>query len=111
MIDYKRFYYLRNHTRMDLIDFVKVQAMRYDARVKQAVINEKEHCHIGVDYSMADAYEYNVRFRIWMRNLYELWKKHSDGLDLLDFSYIFLDQNIQREKEELENAIIRQRVK
>lgn len=46
-----------------------------------------------------------------MHSLTGLWNKHGDGLDLYDFAQIALDENFNKEKEELNNEIVRERTK
>lgn len=111
IMDYEKLYFLRKHTLLNPIDFIKISRMKAQAEKTQILINKLENCQIGVDFREADEYEYNARFKVWMHNLIYLWSKHSEGLDLYDFANLAIDQNLKKEKEELNNGSIRQRIK
>lgn len=111
MVEYKRLLFLRKNTTLDLVNYIKVKKLRREAEETQFLINKLENCQLGVDYSKADEYEFNKRFQIWMYDLYSLWKKHSEGLDLFDFAQIALDQNINMEEEEKYERVHKQRIK
>ncbi len=111
MVEYKRLLFLRKNTTLDLVNYIKVKKLRREAEETQFLINKLENCQLGVDYSKADEYEYEKRFSIWMANLYTLWTKHGDGLDLFDYALIALDQNISIEEEEKYERIHKQRIK
>ena len=111
MIDYEKLYYLRRHTFMNPVDFVRLKMMHYDANRTQQIINKYENCQVGVDDSQADEFEFNSRFKTWMYMLEDLWKFKGEGLDLFDFACKALDDSISAEKEGNYERNFRQRIK
>lgn len=112
-MNYKKLYFLQEHTHLNPIDYIRIKYMKYEAEKTQRLINEIENCQIGVDFKPADEYEYYCRFKSWMLScdMMKLWSKHSEELDLYDFANLVIDQNLEREEEELNNGIVRQRIK
>ncbi len=99
MIDDKRLDFLRRNTMLSFIDKMKVDKLRALAVKRKKLIDKLELCDCEVDYKEANEYEYNKRFYLWMCSLYRLWSKHNDGLDLIDFANVVIDQNLSEEME------------
>ena len=62
-VDYKKLEILRKKTRLTILEKIKILKMKWEAEDNTRIINQKEHCHLGVDFSEADAYEYERRLR------------------------------------------------
>ena len=91
--DYETLKLLRKKTILNPIAYIKVLKARQLADVYQRVINQVEHCDIGVDYSKANELEYNLRFKSWMNCIMPTWYKYASNQDLYDFSYDMLMQS------------------
>ena len=60
-IDYYKLYDLRKTTRLNLIEWIKVNRMRCIAEKHTRLINKIEHCQLGVNFREADEYEFQRR--------------------------------------------------
>ena len=65
MTDFEFLLLLRENTILDPISYLKVRKLRKLAEDYQIVINSKEHCNLGVDYSKANELETKLRYKIW----------------------------------------------
>ena len=111
MIDYNKLCYLRKNTIINPLDMLKIENMKIQAERDTAIINKVEHCHLGVDYSLADEFEYSVRFNNWMKKNIYYWVESGSKQNLLDFFNELLTAFTCEERKEVENEIIRQRIK
>ena len=79
-VDYFKLYDLRKKTRLNLIEKLKliklrnleklkVAKMKYIAEKTTKVLNEKEHCHLGVDFREADQFEFEKRLSRYNRKM------------------------------------------
>lgn len=67
--NYKNLEELRKKTRLNLIEKLKVAKMKYIAEKTTKVLNEKEHCHLGVDFREADQFEFEKRLSRYNRKM------------------------------------------
>ena len=67
--NYKNLEELRKKTRLNLIEKLKVAKMKYIAEKTTKVLNEKEHCHLGVDFREADQYKIKKRLSRYNRKM------------------------------------------
>lgn len=90
---------LREITRLNPIDFFRVQQARRQAeKFRELYIKENPSDIIGVDYSVADDLEYSLRFRQLERNVEKSWKSYlgleNDGYGLAQYAEDFLLQHM-----------------
>ena len=111
MIDYNKLYFLRKNTMINPFDMYKIDSMKIQAERDTAIINKAEHCHLGVDYGQADEYEYSVRFKLLLRKLLYSWIEEGKGESLIEYAEQKLNEFVYGKREEVENEIVRQRVK
>ena len=86
-IDYKELNYLRKHTLIGPRKAFKVLALRDDAEKYSYMMEVYENCHMGIDYSEADALEYKYRRESWERAMAYFWLEYGDERTLEDFAY------------------------
>lgn len=67
--NYKNLEELRKKTRLNLIEKLKIAKMKYIAEKTTKVLNEKEHCHLGVDFKEADQFEFEKRLSRYNRKM------------------------------------------
>ena len=67
MYDYKKLLELRKHTLLGLIALIKISREREAAEVAQILYNRAEHTTIGVDYSIAEKLEFDIRLEKWKK--------------------------------------------
>ena len=72
---------LRHHTVLGVKEKIVLLKKLEDANTKQQVINEKEHCNIGVDFTEAYTLEYQFRMKKWQNRIIELYHKYGKGQD------------------------------
>ena len=99
MIDIVKLEFLRRNTKLSSIDKKKIAKLRALAVKRKKLMDKLERCDCEVDYSEANESEYNRRFYLWMCSLYRSWSKCNDGLDLVDFANMVIDQNLSKEME------------
>ncbi len=68
-VNYKELEQLRKKTRLNILEILKISKMKFEAEQNTKLLNQKEHCHLGVDWSEADAYEYTRRLRKYNRRM------------------------------------------
>ena len=86
MTDFEFLLLLRENTILDPISYLKVRKLRKLAEDYQIVINSKEHCNLGVDYSKANELETELRYKIWYDKTRASWLRYGDGQDNDEFA-------------------------
>lgn len=66
-VDYKKLEELRKTTRLTLLEKFRIMRMKFQAERDTNIVNQKEHCHLGVDWSEADEYEFQRRLERYKR--------------------------------------------
>lgn len=97
MVDYKELEYLRKKTLLGPIALLKIEKLKTVAEKTAVILNQIEHCKLGVDYNDADTLEFNYRFNSWKTNLFGLWSKYGSHMDFDDFAKWVLYQNANKE--------------
>ena len=100
--NYETLEMLRHHTTLGINDRIKLQIKLYQAEKTQRLINEVEHCYIGVDFTEIDELEYKLRLKAWNLKIAPLYEKYGRGIDYITFSMnlLALYEKERLEKEE-----------
>ena len=96
--DYKTLELLRDHTTLDPISYLKVLKERRIANETQYIINQLEHCQLGVDYSKANQLEAWLRFKVWCSDVLSVWHEFGGSQELNEFALRLLYQQEERKK-------------
>ena len=84
--DYEFLSLLRKYTILDPISYMKVRKERKLAEDTTYIINKKEHCHLGVDYTKANELETFLRYRSWVRSVFPMWREFGNGESLEEYA-------------------------
>ena len=79
--DYEFLTLLRKNTILDPISYLKVKRARRLAEESTFVINSKEHCCLGVDYTKANELETTLRYQKWLSYAIPVWYKYCRNED------------------------------
>lgn len=95
---------LRQFVKLNPLDFMRVRRARKQAEAfRELYIRENPSDIIGVDYSVADDLEYQLRLAGLERDMEKSWRAYlsmeNDGYGLRDFAEDFLKQYINEHKE------------
>ena len=95
---------LREFIKLNPVDFMRVRRARKQAEAfRELYIRENPGDIIGVDYSIADDLEYQLRLAGLERDMEKSWRAYlsmeHDGYGLRDFAEDFLKQYINEHKE------------
>lgn len=97
-MEYRELEYLRKHTFINPIKKLKVLALRDEAEAYQAMMEEFENCHLGIDYSEADELEYKYRLQSWTRSILYLWIEYGGTQELDEFAMDMLHAAMEGKK-------------
>ncbi len=97
-MDRKELDYLRNNSRLSVLEKRQVNKLRRIAMDRQYIINKTNHCMIEADFSEAESLEYDLRMRRYALDLYPLWAKYGDGMGLYDFACRVVRENKDKEQ-------------
>lgn len=97
-MEYKELEYLRRHTFINPIKKLKVLALRDEAEAYQAMMEEFENYHPGIDYSQADELEYEYRMQSWTRSLIYFWIEYGGSQSLDEFAVDMLHSAMEGKK-------------
>ena len=93
MYDYKKLLELRKHTLLGLIALIKISREKEAAEVAQILYNRAEHTTIGVDYSIAEKLEFDIRLEKWKKKNLDLYLRYGTSECLDDFSLRMLEED------------------
>ena len=96
--DYYCLEYLRRNTVISIKEKLKIEKMKNDLYDSYKELSRIEHTQLVVDYTKAYEYEYIVRYRKFLKKMFPIWKKYSDGLDIEEFTNKIICDNINEEK-------------
>ena len=86
--------YLRDNTKLNPIDLLKIKREEVLARNNQKnYMTYNPNDLIGIDYTAAEQLEYVLRLRAFEHSVKKLWLKHGDGQDLSEFAMNIINQN------------------
>ena len=68
---------IRPYTKLSPLELIKVRKARRIAEVNQIIINEKEHCKLGADFTQAKELEALFRFKSWTKKEFYNWSMSS----------------------------------
>lgn len=86
-VNYDALKYLRKNTMIGPIALFKIESALKEAAIVQKYYREVEHQEIGLDRSVADSLEFNIRLKAMERKMFNLWEKYGDGIPLEEFTY------------------------
>jgi hypothetical protein len=96
---------LRNMVKLNPIDFLKVKRACVQAeKFRDLYIKENPSDIIGVDYSIAEDLEYQLRLSTLERSMEREWRSYldveHDGLGLREYALGYLDQYMKEQSSE-----------
>ena len=97
-LNYRKLDYLRNNTFIGPVAALKIANARKKAEKYAEWYQKMEHEQLGVDYTLADELEYQIRFDAYQRGWEKAWKQYGDGIGLREFADDALEQAIREEK-------------
>ena len=90
--EFKTLELLRDKTTLDPISYFKVCREKRKAENYQKLINKKEHCHLGVDFSKANQLETDLRYLKWKRRIFYFWYDNYRNVNFEEFALEMLKQ-------------------
>ena len=95
---YKKLNYLRKTVTLKPSEYIKVAKARKSAMRLTELYNKHEKRDlIGVDYSVADQLEYELRMKTYERIMYKMWVSYGKNELLRDFCERCLIEEMQEE--------------
>ena len=94
----ERLEFLRKNTTLGPIALCKLAKFKSDIEKGIETYYHWEGERLDFDFSLLDEFEYDLRFKYWIYECFDLWQIYNDGLGLDDFSLRVMDQQIGREK-------------
>ena len=83
---------LREKAKLDPISYFKVMKERNLAISTQQILNKKEHCQLGVDFSKADRLEAQLRYAKWQRKIIGDWINDYRSTNFEEFAWEALNR-------------------
>lgn len=98
LFDYDTLVLLRKNTKLNPINLIKISNERTKAVEYQQFFNKVENAQLGVDYSIAEQLEAELRFKVWKKNVLPYWIKCSNGRELDEYALDLLYRQKEKEK-------------
>ncbi|MBQ3307001.1 MAG: hypothetical protein IJG68_02280 [Bacilli bacterium] len=98
LFDYDTLVLLRKNTKLNPINLIKISNERTKAVEYQQFFNKVENAQLGVDYSVAEQLEAELRFKVWKKIVLPYWIKFSNGIELDEYALDLLYRQKEKEK-------------
>jgi len=90
--------YLRKKTHLGPIALLNIAQAKKQAAALRKYYESVEHEVLELDTSLADELEYRYRMQAMQRVLFKDWEKYGDGLDLEEYTYMAIANNVNNQK-------------